>query len=123
MLRAPLFIPGNRASMLAKVPTLAADALVLDLEDSVPLGEKESARSLVRTTLLAHGRGAVPLYVRVNAVASGLTEADLSAVAVQGLAAVVLPLIERHCTRCTETGTTRQSRYSSNTFQTRYIAP
>ena len=77
--------------MLAKIPTLAADALILDLEDSVPPSEKENARALVREALLAHGGGAVPLFARVNAVASGLTAADLAAVTVSGLSAVVHP--------------------------------
>ena len=91
VLRALLFVPGNKSSMLAKIPTLAADALILDLEDSVPPSEKENARALVREALLAHGGGAVPLFVRVNAVASGLTAADLAAVTVSGLSAVVHP--------------------------------
>ena len=42
-LRSLLIMPANRADMLAKSPTYGADALVFDLEDSVPVAEKPKA--------------------------------------------------------------------------------
>ena len=45
--RSFLFVPGNRESMLEKAAGAGADALILDLEDSVPAGDKIVARELV----------------------------------------------------------------------------
>ena len=47
-LRSLLIMPANRADMLAKSPSYGADALVFDLEDSVPIAEKPKARVLAR---------------------------------------------------------------------------
>ena len=47
-MRSFLYIPGNRRKMLDKTAALAADAFILDLEDSVPPAEKANARVLVR---------------------------------------------------------------------------
>ncbi|MDP3046448.1 MAG: CoA ester lyase [Chloroflexota bacterium] len=95
MLRTVLFVPGNRPGMLQKIVTLAADAFILDLEDSVPLSEKEAARRMVREAIGRHGaadRGA--LCVRVNALPSGLTNGDLDAVVAPGLEGVWYPKAE-----------------------------
>ena len=80
LFRSLLFVPGNRQDMLAKAGTLPADALVPDLEDSVPEGEKEHARELVRQTvktLAQQGQAVIP---RTNALDTGLARDDLAAV-------------------------------------------
>lgn len=83
-LRSLLIMPANRADMLLKAATLGADALVFDLEDSVPLAEKEKARQLAREFIgRLHSRHT--LLVRVNALHTGLLEEDLTAVVVAGL--------------------------------------
>ncbi|HLI26140.1 MAG TPA: CoA ester lyase [Chloroflexota bacterium] len=89
-LRTLLFVPANRQRLLDKAPTLGADALLLDLEDAVPLAEKEAARRMAQAYLpTITGQ---PVWVRVNAVASGELAADLDAlVGVRGLAGIVLP--------------------------------
>lgn len=95
MLRTVLFVPGNRLAMLQKIAALAADAFILDLEDSVPLGEKDVARQMVRDAIGRHGasdRGA--LCVRVNTLRSGLTNADVEAVVAPGLEGVWYPKAE-----------------------------
>ena len=46
--RSLLYVPGNMPSMLQNIPIFAADAVIIDLEDAVPLGEKDAARRLVR---------------------------------------------------------------------------
>jgi citrate lyase subunit beta/citryl-CoA lyase len=91
-LRTVLFVPGNRPSMLWTIATMAADAFILDLEDSVPLSEKDAARRMVREAIARHGapdRGA--LCVRVNALSTGLTSDDLEAVVAPGLEGVWYP--------------------------------
>jgi citrate lyase subunit beta/citryl-CoA lyase len=95
MLRTVLFMPGNRSSLLQKIATLSADAFILDLEDSVPLAEKDAARGLARDAMERHGapdRGAV--CVRLNGLKSGLTGADLDAVVAPGLEGVWYPKAE-----------------------------
>lgn len=80
MFRSLLFVPGNREEMLTKAAGLPADVLVPDLEDSVPDGEKEHAREIVREvvkTLTQAGRTVIP---RINALDTGLARDDLAAV-------------------------------------------
>ena len=84
----PLFIPGNRADMLAKAARYQASAYIPDFEDSVPADNKDQA---VRVTtealpeLTAIGRPVIP---RVNSLASGRTKSELEAVVGTGLAAI-----------------------------------
>jgi citrate lyase subunit beta/citryl-CoA lyase len=71
-----------------------ADALIFDLEDSVPVAEKSAARPLVRSALeRLPGRG--PLgTVRINALETGMAGDDLEAIVTAGLTAVIAPKIE-----------------------------
>ena len=91
-LRTLLFVPGNKDRLLDKAPTAGADALLYDLEDSVPAAERPAARDKVRERL--QGAAATPRYVRVNGLIDAgakEVEADLAAIAVPGLAGIVLP--------------------------------
>jgi citrate lyase subunit beta/citryl-CoA lyase len=92
-LRSLLFVPGNKPRMLEKARALSADAVILDLEDAVPAGEKTKARDMVREALEA-GRYGPQVIVRINALTTGLAEDDLRAVLVAGLDAVCLPKAE-----------------------------
>jgi citrate lyase subunit beta/citryl-CoA lyase len=87
--RTLMFVPGSDARKIAKVFSLAADAVVLDLEDSVALKEKPAARETVREALGA--RGASRVYVRVNALSTGLLFDDLAAVIRGRPNGIVLP--------------------------------
>jgi len=73
-----------------------ADAVILDLEDSVPVASKAEARALIAKTIDATaGSLSRPLiYVRVNAAATGLLADDLDAVVRSGLDAVLLSKAE-----------------------------
>lgn len=90
--RSFLFAPGNHAHRVEKALTLDADAVILDLEDSVPVAEKAAARRLVRESLTRPRacRG----YVRVNAPAGEFCYGDLAAVIGAGVDGVVVPKIE-----------------------------
>src|SRR5487761_1976040 len=81
MMRSLLFVPGDSPRKLAKALDAGADALLIDLEDSVALANKPSARVETRAFIEAHaGRAGVPaIFVRVNAVGSGLIDEDLKA--------------------------------------------
>jgi citrate lyase subunit beta/citryl-CoA lyase len=79
ILRSLIFVPGNRRDMLEKARDFDADAIVADLEDSVPPAEKENARGVVRDMApTLSGRGQKVL-VRLNSLDTGLTRDELAA--------------------------------------------
>ena len=95
--RSLLFVPGHKPGWADKAVKAGADAIVLDLEDSVPQAEKAAARRQVRDSiqrLRGAGTGA-GLLVRVNGLATRLTGADLEEVVVPGLDGVFAPKIEQ----------------------------
>lgn len=92
-LRSLLFVPGDRPDRMEKARGLGADALILDLEDSVALARKPEARKAVATFLRSAERS-VTLFVRVNALDSGLLEDDLADVLDARPDALVLPKAE-----------------------------
>lgn len=94
LLRSLLFVPANRERFVAKLATLRPDAVILDLEDSVPTGEKEAARALVQPTLERLPKGAFVRLVRLNPLQSGLGREDIRTVVGPGLDGVVLPKVE-----------------------------
>jgi citrate lyase subunit beta/citryl-CoA lyase len=83
-MRTFLFVPADSERKLAKGPGSGADGLILDLEDSVATDRKEVARDMALAYLKSADRARGPkLYVRVNALDTGLTLGDL-AVVMQG---------------------------------------
>jgi citrate lyase subunit beta/citryl-CoA lyase len=92
LLRSLLFAPGNVPRRVEKAFTLEADAVIVDLEDSVAISEKEATRKPVAEALARSrkGRG----YVRVNAPSSLFCYADLVATIHKGVDGVVLPKVE-----------------------------
>ncbi|KAB0265101.1 HpcH/HpaI aldolase/citrate lyase family protein, partial [Microvirga brassicacearum] len=92
-MRSLLFVPGDSQRKLEKAMTSGADALLIDLEDSVALDAKANARR-VTAAFLAHAKKQSDrprLYVRVNGLTTGLIEDDLDAVMPAGPEGVVLP--------------------------------
>ncbi len=80
---------------MAKALESGADAVILDLEDSVAVAAKAEARALIAKTIDGAGTAAAPaIYVRVNDARTGLLADDLAAVVRPGLAAVVVPKVE-----------------------------
>ena len=80
VLRSLLFVPGNRADMLAKAASLTPDAFVPDMEDSVPVEEKTNARNITAACVPQLAQGGVLVIPRVNSLDTGLLEDDLAAV-------------------------------------------
>ena len=90
--RSWLFVPGDSERKLAKAGESGADALILDLEDSVSPQRRAEARHRVAAHLRAHhGRAAPQLWVRVNALSSGELLEDLVAVLPAAPQGIVLP--------------------------------
>ncbi len=82
-MRSFLFVPADSERKLAKGAASGADGLILDLEDSVAADRKAAARGMALDYLRSASRSGPKLYVRVNALDTGLTLADL-AVVMQG---------------------------------------
>jgi citrate lyase subunit beta / citryl-CoA lyase len=89
-LRSLLSTPGNREDMLEKALSYGPDAVIVDLEDSVPVDEKDAARAATRSFIERAGPS-FPVYVRVNHAGRELQPADLDAVVVEGLTGIQLP--------------------------------
>ncbi|MFH8616408.1 HpcH/HpaI aldolase/citrate lyase family protein [Streptomyces sp. NPDC017979] len=93
-LRSLLSVPGGSERFVAKARDVAADGVAFDLEDSVPVADKERARTLVAATLPAFPAQGREVWVRPNALDSGLLEADLDAVVGPGLHGLHLPKVD-----------------------------
>ncbi len=91
-LRSLLFVPGDRPERFAKAAASGADAIILDLEDSVSLANKDAARHAI-ADYLAGAREVVTL-VRVNPLDGHLTAADVAAIIAAGPDAIMLPKAE-----------------------------
>jgi citrate lyase subunit beta / citryl-CoA lyase len=90
VIRSLLFVPGDSPRKFDKASAGSADALILDLEDSVAHAGKEAARATV-AEMLRQPRGAKKIFVRVNALDTGLTLADLAAVMPGAPDGIMLP--------------------------------
>jgi citrate lyase subunit beta / citryl-CoA lyase len=94
LLRSMLFVPGNRPSWIAKALAARPDALVLDLEDSVPVAEKENARTVVADALAVHKNAGPLLYARTNRGTHMYDYDDVMAVVQPGLAGIFVAKAE-----------------------------
>lgn len=92
-LRSLLFVPGHRGSWVDKGVASGADALILDLEDSVPADLKSAGRAEVARSIrrLHEVQCPTSLFVRLNSLDTGLAGDDIEAVALPGLSGFVLP--------------------------------
>lgn len=92
--RSWLFIPGDSPKKLGKIANCGADAVIIDLEDSVAPAAKPMARTLTADHLRGAGQGGPALWVRVNPLDSGLCEDDVAAIVAANPAGLVLPKAE-----------------------------
>jgi len=91
--RSSLILPVNIPRFVERAYTRGADAIVLDLEDSVPAQEKASTRKLVRDSLALAGRGGAEVLVRVNNDPTLLAD-DIDAAVYPGLDGLAIPKAE-----------------------------
>ena len=93
--RTYLFVPGSRPERFAKALAAGADAVVLDLEDAVAIGDKETARASVCEWIgSATTAECARTVVRINDIHSNWFSADLRALAAVGQTLVMLPKAE-----------------------------
>ncbi|MBY0338854.1 MAG: CoA ester lyase [Acetobacteraceae bacterium] len=109
MIRSWLFVPGDSERKFARASQGEADALILDLEDSVAPAAKEAARGTTRAMLEAP-RGRQRRWVRVNALDTGLTLGDLAAVMPARPDGIVLP-------KCADAAMVRQVAHWLDAFE------
>lgn len=92
--RSLLYMPGSNARALEKAARLPADGLILDLEDAVAVGEKETARALVAETLRRRPYGKREVVIRINGLDTPWGGPDLEMAAAAGPDAVLVPKVE-----------------------------
>jgi len=114
--RSVLYMPGSNARALEKAKTLPADGVILDLEDSVAPGAKETARRQVAGAVKAGGFGGREVLIRVNGVDTPWHADDLSAAAQAAPDGIVVPKVSSAETleiigqRLLDTGTDHKTR-------------
>lgn len=91
-IRTALFVPGTRPDRVDKALHSGADVIIIDLEDTVPVAQKEETRPKVRGKVLEHGGRKT--MVRVNAIGSGFCQGDLDEVIVKELGCIMIPKVE-----------------------------
>ncbi|WP_407049307.1 HpcH/HpaI aldolase/citrate lyase family protein [Methyloraptor flagellatus] len=91
--RSVLYMPGANVRALEKAKSLAADALILDLEDSVAPDVKEVARERVAEAFRTGGYGPREVIIRVNAVSTPWGKEDLKVAAELGPDAILVPKV------------------------------
>ncbi len=92
--RSVLYMPGSNARALEKGRALAADGLILDLEDAVAPDAKATGREQIAAALKQGGYGRRELIVRTNGLDSEWGRDDLIAMATVGANAILLPKVE-----------------------------
>lgn len=95
-MRSLLFVPADAGAKLDKAMASGADAVIIDLEDSITPERKAAARQAAREYLTAHNGDAKRprLFVRINGLDTGMTDADLEAIVPGKPDAVLFPKAE-----------------------------
>jgi len=91
--RSMLFVPGSNAAWLATVQVYGADFVMFDLEDSVAVREKDTARLLVREAIKSPIWAGREVVVRINGIETPFFHDDLEAVVSAGAAIIRLPMV------------------------------
>ncbi|MFP3976450.1 HpcH/HpaI aldolase/citrate lyase family protein [Marinobacter sp. KMM 10035] len=91
--RSLLFVPANNRRFLEKAHTRGADAIIVDLEDSVPLGEKKSARDHLPVVVHQVTQSGADMMVRINQPLR-MAVRDLEAAVIKGVRGLVVPKVE-----------------------------
>jgi citrate lyase subunit beta/citryl-CoA lyase len=93
ILRSLLFVPITKPKFYESAARSKADAIILDLEDSVPAADKAKARSMLAEAIAFMNKSGAEVFVRINNDPDHL-DADLKACVIPGLCAVMTPKVE-----------------------------
>ena len=89
-----MFVPGNNPGMMADAHIYGPDSIMLDLEDSVTMAEKDSARLLVYNALKSIDYGGCEMVVRINPLSTPYGRKDVEAVVKAGVDVIRMPKTE-----------------------------
>ena len=89
-----MFVPGNNPGMMADAHIYGPDSIMLDLEDSVTMAEKDAARLLVHNALKSIDYGGVEMVVRINPLSTPYGKKDVEAVVKAGVDVIRMPKTE-----------------------------
>lgn len=87
--RSLLYVPANNERFVAKAHTRGADAIILDMEDSVPASERQGARERLQASAESAAQAGADILVRINSPADEATE-DVAAAVSPGVAALMV---------------------------------
>ena len=89
-----MFVPGNNPGMMADAHIYGPDSIMLDLEDSVTMAEKDAARLLVYNALKSIDYGGTEMVVRINPLNTPYGKKDVEAVVKAGVDVIRMPKTE-----------------------------
>lgn len=92
--RTMMFVPGNNPGMMADAHIYGPDSIMLDLEDSVTMAEKDTARLLVYNALKSVDYGTTEMVVRINPLNTPYGKKDIEAVVKAGVDVIRMPKTE-----------------------------
>ena len=92
--RTMMFVPGNNPGMMADAHIYGPDSIMLDLEDSVSMAEKDAARLLVHNALKTIDYGKTEMVVRINPLSTPYGKKDVEAVVKAGVHVIRMPKTE-----------------------------
>lgn len=92
--RTMMFVPGNNPGMMADAYIYGPDSIMLDLEDSVTMAEKDTARLLVHNALKTIDYGDTEMVVRINPLNTPYGKKDIEAVVKAGVDVIRMPKTE-----------------------------
>ena len=92
--RTMMFVPGNNPGMMQDAFIYGPDSIMLDLEDSVKMSEKDAARLLVYNALKSIDYGDTEMVVRINPLSSPYGKKDVEAVVKAGVDVIRMPKTE-----------------------------
>ena len=89
-----MFVPGNNPAMMQDAYIYGPDSIMLDLEDSVSMAEKDTARLLVHNALKTIDYGKTEMVVRINPLNTPYGKKDIEAVVKAGVQVIRMPKTE-----------------------------
>src|SRR5262245_60227054 len=92
--RSVLYVPASNERALAKIASLACDAVILDLEDAVAPSEKAASRERLKTFLRDRQPGGQEIVIRINPLASEWGAEDLALAGSLAADAILLPKVD-----------------------------